>query len=493
MRRYNNLVKTQKTTAEKQSTNNRTAQNHTPLADVLFIKALIMSDRLDEKALEYHEGKRAGKTEVIPTKPYSTPEELSLAYSPGVAAPAAAINKDRWQAYRYTNKGNLVAIISNGSALLGLGNTGALSAKPVMEGKSMLFKIYADIDAFDIELAEEDPDKFIATVQDISPTFGAISLEDIKAPECFYIEERLRKLLDIPVMHDDQHGTAVIIAAALTNAAEIAGKELHNLQTVINGAGAAAIATAKMLVTIGIKRENITMLDSKGVINIARSNLTPQKALFAIEDTNINTLAQAIAGKDAFIGLSRGGLFTRDMALSMSDNPIIFALANPTPEIDYNEAKEARPDAIVATGRTDTPNQINNAIAFPHLFRGALDTLSTDINSAMQQAAVKAIASLAHEPVPDNIKKSYGTDLHFGPDYIVPKIGDCRLLPSVAKAVANAAMESGIARRKIVSWSEYEETLLCRMERETHYCHHSHHSNRQQLHKKYDTGMNKLP
>ncbi len=452
-----------------------------------------MSDKIDKKALEYHEGKRAGKIEVTPTKPYSTPEELSLAYSPGVAAPAAAINKERWQAYRYTNKGNLVAIISNGSALLGLGNTGALSAKPVMEGKSMLFKIYADIDAFDIELAEEDPDKFIATVQDISPTFGAISLEDIKAPECFYIEERLRNLLGIPVMHDDQHGTAVIIAAALTNAAEIAGKELNNLKIVINGAGAAAIATAKMLVTIGVKRKNITMLDSKGVINIARSGLTPQKSLFAIEDTNINTLAQAIIGKDTFIGLSTGNLFTRNMALSMSDNPIIFALANPTPEIDYNEAKKARPDAIVATGRTDTPNQINNAIAFPYLFRGALDTLATNINSAMQQAAVKAIASLAHEPVPDNIKKSYGTDLRFGPGYIVPKIGDCRLLTSVAKAVANAAMESGVARRKIVSWSEYEETLLCRMERETHYCHHTHHSSAEQLHKKYNTGMNKLP
>lgn len=455
-------------------------------------KVLIMSDRLDERALEYHESGRAGKTEVTPTKAFDTPEALSLAYSPGVAAPAAAISKDRWQAYRYTNKGNLVAIISNGSALLGMGNTGALSAKPVMEGKSMLFKIYADIDAFDIELAEEDPDKFISTVQGIAPTFGAISLEDIKAPECFYIEERLRKLLDIPVMHDDQHGTAVIIAAALTNAAEVAGKELNSLKLVINGAGAAAIATARMLTSIGIKRENITMLDSKGVINIARNGLSPQKALFAVKDTSISTLAQAIDGKDAFIGLSVGNLFTKEMALSMSKNPIIFALANPIPEIDYNLAKETRPDAIVATGRTDTPNQINNAIAFPYLFRGALDTLATDINTAMQQAAVKAIASLAHEPVPDEIKKSYGTDLNFGPQYIVPKIGDCRLLFSVAKAVATAAMESGIARRRIASWSEYEEALMCRVEQETHFCHHQHSNYKKQLHKRYNTGMNKL-
>lgn len=451
-----------------------------------------MSERLDEKALEYHEGERPGKTEITPTKPFGTPEDLSLAYTPGVAAPAEAINKERWQAYRYTNKGNLVAVISNGSALLGLGNSGALSSKPVMEGKSMLFKIFADIDAFDIELAEEDADKFIATVQDISPTFGAINLEDIKSPDCFYIEERLHNLLDIPVMHDDQHGAAVTVAAALINAAEVAEKEVASLNIVINGAGAAAIATAKILTNIGVKRENITMLDSKGVITIARNKLSPQKALFARRETHITTLAQAIKGQDAFIGLSVGKIFTKEMARAMAVNPIIFALANPTPEIDYKEAREARADAIVATGRTDTPNQINNAIAFPYLFRGALDTLATTINLEMQLAAVKAIASLAHEPVPDDIKKQYGSDLCFGKEYIIPKMNDGRLLFSLAKAVAQAAMKSGVARRKIASWEEYEEMLRCRIERITHHRQHPHDGGREQLHKKYCKDMNKL-
>lgn len=449
-------------------------------------------DRLEEKALKYHEGERPGKTEITPTKPFDTPEQLSLAYSPGVAAPAAAINKDRWQAYRYTNKGNLIAVISNGSALLGLGNTGALSAKPVMEGKSMLFKIYADIDAFDIELAEEDPDKFIETVKEISPTFGGINLEDIKAPECFYIEERLRSLLDIPVMHDDQHGAAITIAAALMNAAEIADKELQSLKVVISGAGAAAISTAKMLVRLGLMREQITIADSKGVVTIARDILPPEKALFASSDTTLHTLADAIKASDVFIGLSVGNVLTKDMARSMADTPIIFALANPTPEISYADAIAARPDAIVATGRTDTPNQINNALAFPYMFRGALDTLATNINREMEMAAVKAIASLAHEPVPDDIKKRYNCDLNFGPSYILPKIGDPRLLFTVSKAVAQAAMDSGIARRKIISWREYEEALHCRIERETHYCHHIRNNCEQQLHKRYNKGMNEL-
>ena len=451
-----------------------------------------MNNKLEEKALEYHEGDRPGKTEVVPTKPHATPEDLSLAYTPGVAAPAAAINKDRWQAYRYTNKGNLVAIISNGSALLGLGDSGALSSKPVMEGKAMLFKIYADIDAFDIELAEKEPDIFVKTVQEISPTFGAINLEDIKAPECFYIEERLRKLLDIPVMHDDQHGTAVTIAAALANACEIAQKERNALKVVINGAGAAAIATAKILVDTGVKRENIIMLDSKGVISLSRDRLTPQKAIFATADTGIKTLADAIKGRDAFIGLSVGNVLTKEMLRTMNSTPIIFALANPTPEISYQEAREARPDAIIATGRTDAPNQINNAIAFPYLFRGALDTLATDINRDMLQAAIKAIASLAHEPVPEEIKKRYSTDLNFGKEYIVPKIGDSRLLVSVAMAVAQAAIKSGIARRKIASWGEYEESLLCRIERESQYCHHMHNGGKEQLHKRYNKKMDKL-
>lgn len=451
-----------------------------------------MSERLKEKALEYHEGERAGKTEVVPTKPYSTPEELALAYSPGVAAPAEAIKQDRWNAYRYTNKGNLVAIVSNGSDLLGLGNAGALSAKPVMEGKSMLFKIYADIDAFDIELGEENPDLFIKTVQEISPTFGGISLEDIKAPECFYIEERLRKLLDIPVMHDDQHGTAVTIAAALINATEIAEKELPKLKIVMNGAGAAAIATAKNLVALGVKRENITMLDSKGVISLSRDRLNPQKAIFATADKSIHSLADAVKGRDAFIGLSVGNQLTREMLCTMNDTPIIFALANPIPEIDYHEAIAARPDAIVATGRTDTPNQINNAIAFPYLFRGALDTLATDINTDMQLAAIRAIASLAKEPVPEETKKAYNKALTFGKEYIIPKINDCRLLPTVAKAVAQAAIKSGIARRKIASWEEYEEQLLCRIERVTEHAHHLHNGSKKQLHKKYNTAIDKL-
>lgn len=451
-----------------------------------------MSERIEEKALEYHSGERPGKTEVTPTKPFDTPEDIALAYSPGVAAPAAAINKDRWQAYRYTNKGNLIAVISNGSALLGMGNVGALSAKPVMEGKSMLFKVYADVDAFDIELAEEDPDKFIKAVQDISPTFGGINLEDIKAPQCFYIEERLRNLLDIPVMHDDQHGAAVTIAAALTNAAEIADKELHSLNVVISGAGAAAIATAKMLVRLGIMRQQIVLVDSKGVISIARNMLTPEKALFATADTTLKTLADALQKSDAFIGLSVGNILTKKMIQSMADNPIIFALANPTPEISYSEALSARSDAIVATGRTDTPNQINNVLAFPYLFRGALDTLSTNINREMEMAAVKAISTLAHEPVPDSIKKSYNSNLRFGRTYLLPKPGDRRLLLNVSRAVAQAAMNSGIARRKIASWSEYEEMLRCRIERETHYCHHSHSNHKEQLHKRYNRGMNKL-
>ena len=452
-----------------------------------------MSKIFEEEALSYHEGERAGKTEIATTKPIDSPEQLALAYTPGVAAPATAINKDRWQAYRYTNKGNLIAIVTNGSSVLGLGNVGALSAKPVMEGKSMLFKIFADIDAFDIELAENDPDKFIATVQEIAPTFGGINLEDIKSPECFYIEERLRKLLDIPVMHDDQHGTAVTIGAALINAAEIAKKELQSLKIVISGAGAAAIAAAKMLIQIGITHKQITMLDSKGFINISRSKLTPEKALFATSDTNKNTLVDALKDSDVFIGLSTGNILNEDMLHKMAENPIIFALANPTPEISYDRAKAARPDAIIATGRSDAPNQINNAISFPYLFRGALDTLATNINQDMEIAAVKALVELTREPVPDKIKKLYNSDLKFSPDYILPKIGDNRLLLTLSEAVARAAINSGIARRKIASWSEYRENLQCRIERDTHYRHHLHHNNENKvLHKNYKKSMNKL-
>ena len=459
----------------------------------MFIeKKDFMDKNIEDEALRYHSSPQAGKTETLPTKPFGTPEELSLAYSPGAAAPAAVISKERWQAYRYTNKGNLVAVISNGSAVLGLGDIGALASKPVMEGKAMLFKVYADIDAFDIELAEEQPDKFITAVQEISPTFGGINLEDIKAPECFYIEERLRNLLGIPVMHDDQHGAAVAITAALKNAAEIAGKELQSLKIVISGAGAAAIATAKLLLKNGLLREQITMCDSKGVISIARDVLPPHKALFATTDTSLHTLADAIRDCDAFIGLSVGNLVTKEMVRSMADSPIIFALANPAPEISYDEAKSARPDAIVATGRGDAPNQINNAIAFPYLFRGALDTLATCINTEMQLAAAKAIAALAHEPVPDEAKRRHGCNLNFGKEYIIPKIDDRRLLPEVSKAVALAAMKSGIARRPVASWDEYCETLLCRVERVTQHCAPTHRNDKEQLHKRYNTGMNKL-
>ena len=452
----------------------------------------MMNDNLNERALEYHEGERPGKTEVVPTKPHGTREDLSLAYSPGVAAPAAAISKERWNAYRYTNKGNLIAVVSNGSAVLGLGDIGSQAAKPVMEGKAMLFKTFADIDAFDIEIAEKDPDKIIKTVQNIAPTFGGINLEDIKAPDCFYIEERLRNLLDIPVMHDDQHGTAVTITAALLNAAEVAGKSFESLKIVICGAGAAAISTARLLVRTGVARKQITMVDSKGVITIARSILPPSKAQFATEETSITTLADAVKECDVFIGLSTGGALTKEEVLAMAANPIIFALANPNPEIDYDVARAVRPDAIIATGRTDTPNQINNATAFPYLFRGALDTLATDINHNMQVAAVKAIAALAHEPVPDKIKKRYGSALTFGKEYIIPKIDDNRLLYNVSAAVAQAAMESGIARRSIVSWSEYRETLHCRVERETEHTHHMMHYREKELHKRYQKSINKL-
>ena len=420
-----------------------------------------MDDILNKKALEYHSMWKAGKTEVTPTKPFGTAQELSMAYTPGVAAPAAEINEERWKAYRYTNKGNLIAVISNGSSVLGLGNIGALASKPVMEGKAMLFKIYADIDAFDIELSDEEPDKFIATVQALAPTFGGINLEDIKAPECFYIEEKLRRLLDIPVLHDDQHGTAVTIAAAFINACEVTGKEIGNTSIVICGAGAAAISTARMLLHIGVNKEQITMVDSKGVLNRNRNDTEGIKSEF-VSDNKATTLKQAIKGSDAFIGLSRGNLIDEEDIRSMAAKPIIFALANPVPEIDYKKAKATRPDAVVATGRSDIPNQINNVLAFPYLFRGALDTLATNINEEMEIAAVHAIARLAHEPVPECMQEKYEQELSFGSDYLLPKPGDRRLLTEVSSAVAKAAIKSGIARRNILSFKEYADTLLAR-------------------------------
>lgn len=424
-----------------------------------------MDDFFKSRALAYHSAGKAGKTSTIAAKPIETPEELAMAYTPGVAAPAMEISKDRWKAYRYTNKGNLVAVVSNGSSLLGLGNRGALAAKPVMEGKAMLFKTYADIDAFDIEISDETPERVVATVQALAPTFGGINLEDIKAPECFYIEKRLRGLLDIPVLHDDQHGTAVTVAAALLNACEVTGKEIGNIRIVINGAGAAAISSATMLLEIGISREQITMLDSKGVITTARTDLNDMKRQFAT-DSNATTLAQAINGADAFIGLSRGDLLSESDIKSMQPSPIIFALANPVPEVSYNQAKEWRPDAVVATGRSDSPNQINNVLSFPYLFRGALDTLSTSINEAMKIAAAKAIAAIAQQPVTKEIEEQYGRTFTFGKEYILPKPGDKRLLTEVSSAVARAAMDSGIARRGIASFNEYRQALIARVDSE---------------------------
>ena len=424
-----------------------------------------MDDYFKSRALEYHSAKKPGKTSTVPSKPVDTPEQLAMAYTPGVAAPALEISKERWKAYRYTNKGNLVAVISNGSSLLGLGNKGALASKPVMEGKAMLFKTYADIDAFDIEISDEAPDRVISTIQALAPTFGGINLEDIKAPECFYIEKRLRELLDIPVLHDDQHGTAVTVAAALLNACKVTGKNIGNIRIVINGAGAAAISSATILLEMGITREQITMLDSKGVINTRRTDLNKMKSSFAT-DNNKSTLSQAIESADVFIGLSKGNLLSENDVKSMSPSPIIFALANPVPEISYKEAKLLRPDAIVATGRSDSPNQINNVLSFPYLFRGTLDTLSTTINEAMKIAAAKAIAATAQETMSLETAEQYGQTFTFGHEYIIPKPGDKRLLTNVSIAVAQAAMESGVARRSIASFSEYAQTLTRRVDTE---------------------------
>lgn len=397
-------------------------------------------------ALEYHRAYPKGKLATIPTKPHSTQRDLALAYSPGVAAPSMEISKNREDVFEYTGKGNLVAVISNGTAVLGLGNIGAEAAKPVMEGKSFLFKILSGIDSFDIEIGTEDPEKFIETVKMIAPTFGGINLEDIKAPECFEIERRLKAELDIPVMHDDQHGTAIISSAALMNAMEISGKNIGDIRIVINGAGAAAIASANMYLKIGAKRENIIMCDSKGVINTRRTNLSPEKSAFA-NNTQAGTLDEAIAGADAFIGFSKAGVLKPEMVKKMAKNPLILALANPEPEIGYNEAKSIRKDIIMGTGRSDFPNQVNNVLGFPYIFRGALDVKATEINDEMKLAAAKAIAGLAKEDIPEEIMKAYGVKhLAFGPDYLIPMPLDKRLLCRVSQAVAKAAIESGTAR-----------------------------------------------
>ena len=413
-----------------------------------------------EAALLYHSQGKPGKIEVVPTKPYSTQTDLSLAYSPGVAEPCLEIEKNPEDAYKYTAKGNLVAVISNGTAVLGLGDIGALSGKPVMEGKGLLFKIYAGIDVFDIEVNEKDPDKFVEAVKAIAPTFGGINLEDIKAPECFEIERRLKEELDIPVMHDDQHGTAIISSAGLLNALEVAGKKIEDVKIVVNGAGASATSCTKLYEALGARRENILMLDSKGVITSDRENLTEQKRYFATDRRDVHTLAEAIKGADVFLGLSKGNVLTQDMVRSMADHPIVFALANPTPEISYEDAMAARPDILMSTGRSDYPNQINNVIGFPYIFRGALDTHARAINEEMKLAAVHAIADLAKQPVPDVVNEAYHVNnFTFGPDYFIPKPVDPRLITEVSCAVARAAMESGVARKNIEDWDAYKLQL----------------------------------
>lgn len=421
-----------------------------------------------EAALEYHKSGKPGKIEVKPTKPYSTQTDLSLAYSPGVAFPCLEIQKNPDDAYKYTDKGNLVAVISNGTAVLGLGDIGAVSGKPVMEGKGLLFKIYGGIDVFDIEVNEKDPEKFCEAVEKIAPTFGGINLEDIKAPECFYIEERLKKTLDIPVMHDDQHGTAIISAAGLKNALEVNGKDISKVKIVVNGAGAAAISCTKLYVALGAKKENIVMLDSKGVITSDRENLTEQKKLFATDRRDIHTLAEAVNGADVFVGLSKGNVLTQDMVRSMADQPIVFALANPVPEISYEDAMASRPDVLMSTGRSDYPNQINNVIGFPYIFRGALDVHASAINEEMKLAAVNAIANLAKQPVPDVVNDVYQVNnLTFGPSYFIPKPVDPRLITEVSAAVAKAAIDSGVARTTITDWDEYKNHLREMLGQET--------------------------
>ena len=412
-----------------------------------------------EEALRYHAEGKPGKIEVVPTKPYSTQMDLSLAYSPGVAEPCLEIEKNPLDSYKYTSKGNLVAVISNGTAVLGLGDIGPLAGKPVMEGKGLLFKIFAGIDVFDIEVNEKDPDKFIETVKAIAPTFGGINLEDIKAPECFKIETRLKEELDIPVMHDDQHGTAIISGAGLINALEIAGKKIEDVKIVVNGAGAASISCTKLYIMLGARKENIIMCDSKGVISTHRTDLNESKKFFAT-DRDIKTLTEAVVGADVFLGLSVANVLTQDMVRSMNTNPIVFALANPNPEISYADAMASRDDIIFATGRSDYPNQINNVLGFPYIFRGALDTHAKAINEEMKLAAVYAIAGLAKEPVPDVVNAAYKLKrTTFGRDYILPKALDPRLLTRVSCAVAKAAIDSGVSRRTITDWEGYANHL----------------------------------
>jgi malate dehydrogenase (oxaloacetate-decarboxylating)(NADP+) len=415
------------------------------------------------EALLYHAKPTPGKIKIVPTKKYSSQRDLALAYSPGVAEPCLEIEKNKDNAYKYTAKGNLVAVISNGTAVLGLGNIGPEASKPVMEGKGLLFKIFADIDVFDIEVDTENVEEFIQTVKQIAPTFGGINLEDIKAPEAFEIETRLKKELDIPVMHDDQHGTAIISAAALLNALELADKKIEDVVIVVSGAGAAAVSCTKLYKAFGAKAENIIMLDSKGVIRADRSNLTTQKAEFATH-RDLNDLEEAMHEADVFIGLSAANIVTPKMLLYMASNPIVFAMANPDPEIAYKLAVDTRDDIIMATGRSDHPNQVNNVLGFPFIFRGALDVRATKINEAMKIAAVKALAKLTKEPVPEQVNIAYGeTKLNFGRDYIIPKPFDPRLIYEIPPAVAKAAMESGVAKEPIQNWDKYRDELMERL------------------------------
>lgn len=415
------------------------------------------------EALVYHAKPKPGKIQVVPTKKYASQRDLSLAYSPGVAEPCLEIAKDKNNVYKYTTKGNLVAVISNGTAVLGLGNIGPEASKPVMEGKGLLFKIFADIDVFDIEVDTEDIESFVQTVKNIAPTFGGINLEDIKAPEAFEIERRLKEELDIPVMHDDQHGTAIISAAALLNALELAGKKIHKVKIVVSGAGAAAVSCTRLYKAFGAKAENIVMLDSKGVIRKDHPNLSIEKSEFAT-DRKIDTLEEALKKADVFVGLSVKDIVTPAMLKSMNKNPIVFAMANPNPEIDYNLAIQTRDDIIMATGRSDHPNQVNNVLGFPYIFRGALDVRAAKINEEMKMAAVKALAELAKEAVPEQVNIAYGeTKLNFGREYIIPKPFDPRLIIKVPPAVAKAAMESGVAKEPITDWNKYEDELYERL------------------------------
>lgn len=421
------------------------------------------NERKRREALVYHAKPKPGKIEVVPTKKYSTQRDLSLAYSPGVAEPCLEIAKDIDNAYKYTAKGNLVAVISNGTAVLGLGDIGPLASKPVMEGKGLLFKIFADIDVFDIEVDTKDVESFIETVKNIAPTFGGINLEDIKAPEAFEIERRLVEELDIPVMHDDQHGTAIISSAALLNALEIADKKISEIKIVVSGAGSAAMACIKLYSLLGVKKENVTMFDVDGVLHKNRTDLSSMQMEFSNAQENL-TLEEALVGADVFLGLSVGNIITPKMLLQMNSNPIVFAMANPVPEIDYDLAVKTRKDIIMATGRSDNPNQVNNVLGFPFIFRGALDVRASKINEEMKMAAVKALANLTKEPVPEQVNIAYGeTKLNFGKDYIIPKPFDPRLLTQVPPAVARAAMESGVAKEPIYDWQRYEDELYERL------------------------------